>query len=115
MQNLQFLLSEPRERVLAFAITGEIDLATVAPLRDAMTAAAKSGNYDDIVIDLLGVDFIDSSGLHVIAETQRALRARGGDTKVICTGNVRKLFEIIGLNEILTLVEDRDEAYAVAA
>jgi anti-anti-sigma factor len=116
MQDFQLLLSEPHARVLELRLAGEIDLATVAPLREATTTAIASRDYDRLIFDLSGVTFIDSSGLHVLAQAQRALGRDGGATLVICAApNVRKVFELTGLDRLLQIVSDRAEALAPAA
>jgi anti-sigma B factor antagonist len=116
VQDLQLLITEPRERVLELRLSGDIDLATVEPLRDAARRSAASGDYDALVIDLLGVHFIDSSGLHALMEAHKAMVAAGGTTKVVCAApNLLKVFELTGLDRVLAIVTDRPEAYAVAA
>lgn len=116
MEFLQVLLTEQDERVLELKVSGEIDLATVVPLREATRAAARSGDYDALVVDLLGVDFIDSSGLHVLVEANRAMVEQGGEMTIVCASlNVLKVFELTGLDRVLTIVCARAEAYAVAA
>src|SRR5690242_244506 len=84
MQNFQLLLTEPDRGVLELKLSGEIDMGTVAPLRDTTATAAASGDYQCLVMDLTGVSFMDSSGLHVLVETQRALNAAGRAMKVVC-------------------------------
>src|SRR4051812_7477745 len=64
MQQFQLLLSEPSTRVLELRLSGEVDMATVAPLRDTTRTAVASGDYDCVVFDLSGVSFMDSTGLH---------------------------------------------------
>jgi len=116
MQDFQLLLSEPDMGVLELRLAGEVDMATVAPLRETAATAVASGDYDCMVLDLTGVSFMDSSGLHVLVETQRAMTAAGREMKVVCSsGNLLKIFELTGLDRVLTIVSDRSEAFAVAA
>ena len=116
MQDFQLLLSEPHARVLELRLAGEVDLATVAPLREATTTAIASGAYDRLIFDLAGVTFIDSSGLHVVAEAERAFSRNGGATLVVNPApNVRRVFELLGLDRLLPIVSDRAEALAPSA
>jgi anti-sigma B factor antagonist len=113
VQDLQLLLSEPGDAVLELRLTGELDMSNVQTLRDATAMA--SGSYHCLVFDLSELSFIDSSGLHALAEANRAMVARGGITKVICSpGNVLKVFELTGLDRLFSIVETRTEALAVA-
>jgi anti-anti-sigma regulatory factor len=35
----------------------------------------------------------------------RSLRERGGEISVVCPGSIRKIFEITGLDRVLTIAE----------
>jgi anti-anti-sigma factor len=116
MQDFQLLLHEPSAGVLEFKLSGEVDLATVTPLREATRTAAASGEYQWLVFDLLRVTFMDSTGLHVLAEAQHTMSRQGGGTKVVCDApNLRKVFELTGLDRLLSICSDRSEALVVAA
>jgi anti-sigma B factor antagonist len=116
VQDFELLLSEPSAGVLELKLTGEVDMATVQPLRDATSRAVESGSYECLVFDLSAVSFIDSSGLHALTDANRSMAARGGTTKLICApGNLTKVFELTGLDRVFSIVGSRAEAIAVAA
>ena len=52
------------------AIAGELDLATAEPVREAV-AKAMSQARQRLIIDLGGLTFIDSSGLHAILDAYK--------------------------------------------
>ena len=54
-------------------LTGELDIATVTRVREAYAEALEHAPTS-LVIDLAGVEFIDSSGLKFLIEADRALR-----------------------------------------
>lgn len=116
MQEFQLLLGEPSAGALELRLFGEVDLATVAPLREATQKAVASRDYQCLIFDLTAVTFMDSSGLHVLAETNRKMIAAGGGTKVVCgPGSLRKIFDLTALDRVLTIVGERDDALVVAA
>ena len=116
MQDFQLLLTEPSDGVLELTLIGEVDLGTVEPLRAATQTAAGSGDYNCLIFDLTRLGFIDSSGLHALTDAHKAMARIGGTTKIICGhGNLLKLFEITGIDQIVSIVGSRDEAIAVAA
>lgn len=84
-----------RDGSLLLVVQGELDLAT-APLLDVELARAKATGTPMIVVDLDQVDFIDSSGLHVLIkharldQTCRRVRLTKGSLPV------QRLFEISG-------------------
>ncbi len=116
MQDFQLLLSEPSAGVLELKLAGEVDMATVDPLREAAKTAASSGDYDTLVFDLTGLTFIDSTGLHALTEANRAMMARGGRVQIVCApGNLLKVFELTGLDRVFPIVQSRAEAFSIAA
>jgi anti-anti-sigma regulatory factor len=61
--------------------------------------------------NLAAVTFRDSSGLHVLAQAQRAIAVNGRRTTTVCApGNLRKIFD-----NVLTIVDDRELAFGGVA
>jgi anti-sigma B factor antagonist len=80
-------------------IVGEIDLA-VAP---AMQAVLTDG-HTDIIVDLSGVTFLDSSGIAAILRAYRHQTASGHCLSMRgATGPVRRVLEITGIDSVLPL------------
>ena len=100
--------TSPSAEFIVVSVTGELDLATAPRLRDALAAALGRGRRR-IVLDLLGVSFMDSSGLSVIVQAYKTIRADGGLTIACATDMVCQVFEITGLGRVIpvrpTLVE----------
>jgi anti-anti-sigma factor len=87
------------------AVTGDVDLATVDALRAQLTSALERG--DKVVLDLRDVAFMDTQGLAVVIETEK--HAAASDTKFVVVrapATVHRLFEMIGLTDRLTVVDD---------
>jgi anti-sigma B factor antagonist len=57
-------------------VRGEIDIATCERLRDAIEPHL--GPRQSVILDLSGVEFMDSSGLHVLERARGQLTADGG-------------------------------------
>jgi anti-sigma B factor antagonist len=95
------------------AIRGEVDLDAVPSIEPALDAAIRSA-AGAFVLDLCDLDFLDSSGLRLILRA-RALLARGDRAlAIVCPpGPVRRLFELVGIADLLFLYASRDEAAAV--
>jgi anti-anti-sigma factor len=82
------------------AAVGEIDLSTVGELRSAVTAT--TDGVDTLLLDLTGVEFIDSAGLGGLLELRSTLRARAVTLQINAgDGPVRQAMEITGLSELL--------------
>ena len=52
---------------------GEIDLATADPFEERATEAVMEAAGSSVLMDLSGVTFMDSTGLHLIVDVTRAL------------------------------------------
>lgn len=83
------------------ALSGEADLLG-APKLEAALKDACHGQAGLVVIDLSGLTFIDSSGLHALVAGHELCRARGQDLRIVRgPANVQRLFELTGVNEVL--------------
>src|ERR1700726_525773 len=63
-------------------VVGEVDIATVARLRERLSALAESGV--PLVADLDQVSFIDATGLGALARAARDAAAQGDGLYVVC-------------------------------
>src|SRR5271165_1550502 len=78
-------------------VAGEVDIATVAQLRERLAALAVSGV--PLVADLDQVSFIDATGLGALAGAARQAAAHGVSLHVICARpQTRRLFRVTGLD-----------------
>jgi anti-anti-sigma factor len=80
------------------AVSGEVDVATAGDLLDAL-AEATGGGPDRLVIDLLDVSFMDSSGLGVLV----AIRQRHPEipmTLVTGEGIVETVIDTVALHKM---------------
>jgi anti-sigma B factor antagonist len=75
MPSLALSVQPAREHVVV-VVGGEIDLATVDDLTAAVAELREDG-WDDIVLDLRGVEFLDSTGLGWLYWTAREARDSG--------------------------------------
>ena len=87
-------------------LSGEFDLAAVPGFEDRI-ADAESGSPAVIVVDLTGLEFMDSSGLRaLVSADDRARRASRRFAVVPGPPAVRRVFEITQLDQRLELVDD---------
>ena len=94
------------------AVGGEIDVYTAPKLRDKITELVAAGVYD-IVIDMEGVEFLDSTGLGVLVGGLRRVRAHDGSLDLVCTREpILKIFRITGLTEVFGIYQTVDQAIA---
>lgn len=83
------------------AVRGEVDVATAPRLRERLVELVGEGRTR-VIVDLDGVEFLDSTGLGVLVGALKRVRDHGGDLRVVCTvPRILKVFEITGLAEVL--------------
>ena len=94
------------------AIDGDVDVAAVPALERALEAAIET-TAGGFVVDLSGVEFMDSSGLLALLNA-RGLLARGARAlAVVCpAGPVQQLLEVAGVSELLVVCDSREDAEA---
>ncbi len=92
------------------AVRGEVDVYTAPRLREKLVELVAQGNYR-IVVDLNGVDFLDSTGLGVLVGGLKRVRSHGGDMALVCTHQrIIKVFEITGLTKVFPIHDTLDAA-----
>lgn len=80
---------------LVVAVHGELDIAT-SPLLDEALTRARRTDAARILIDLSGVSFIDSTGLHVLINHARAEGIRGRIRLTKWSSQVQRVVELSG-------------------
>ena len=69
------------------------------------------GQAADVVVDLSGVEFLDSAGVGVLVGLFRHARGLGGSARVCgLTPGVRTVLELIQLDRIFEIYDDVDAA-----
>lgn len=90
--------------VRVVAVSGELDLDTLAELNAAL--AADDGLLATTVVDLRGLTFIDSSGVSGVLAAARRARDAGG--RLVCvpgSPTVRRVFELTGVDTVVEWVD----------
>ena len=94
------------------AVSGEIDLFTAPEFKQRMSEPIDAGR-SQLVVDLSGTTFIDSSSLGVLIGAHRRLKLRGGSLVVVCTSDaIAKTFKVTGLDGVFTVAPTVESALA---
>jgi anti-sigma B factor antagonist len=102
--------TENRGSACTLTLTGEVDVYTSPELKKRMLAVIDGGCVN-IVVDLEGLDFIDSSGLGVLVSTLRRVKEQGGTLRLVCSKEgILKVFRITGLDKVFPVVATVEEA-----
>lgn len=88
---------------MRITIDGDIDIATLSVFGDAFEACRRSGGRE-LVLDMSGVRFMDSQGLHMLLATDQAMRDLGGNLVVASPSPaVRRLLDVSGLQPLVAV------------
>lgn len=94
---------EVRADVTVLVLHGELDIVTVAEVRDLLDEAGAAGPAR-LVIDLRDVPFVDVLCLSAILATVDRLRDTGGEAAVIgARAPVRRMCALLGADDALVL------------
>jgi len=84
-------------------VGGEIDVYTAPQLRERVVELVADGKVD-LVLDLSGVEFLDSTGLGVLVGALNRVRAQDGSLALVLTQErILKIFEITGLRKVFPI------------
>lgn len=89
------------ERTAVIGMSGQLSAMSAEQLREAV-AGALEHRRSRIVLDLGGVDFIDSSGLGAVIGGLKSARQAGGDLRIVNAGaQVMMILRLTNLDQIL--------------
>ena len=93
-------------------VGGEIDVYTAPKLREKLIDLVSAGSYH-LVVDMEGVEFLDSTGLGVLVGGLKKVRAHDGSLDLVCTQErLLKIFRITGLAKVFVIHESAEAALA---
>lgn len=96
---------------LVATLKGDLDIASVPRVRAEMEAALLQPGRKNLVLDLSGVTFMDSSGLGFLLGRYRLLSEQGGKVAVAgARAQVRRVLDLSGLAKIMPVTETVAEA-----
>jgi anti-anti-sigma factor len=91
-------------------LQGEVDCLSSPYLRGILDASI-DGGHADVVLDLTALEFMDASGLRVIANAADRLEMLGGTLAIRSPSElVRRMLDITGMTE-LTMPYPRESTY----
>ena len=92
---------EPDRDVVRVVPVGELDVGTVGQVAAQLTELRDAG-FKCLVLDLRRLEFMDSSGLHLILDADAHARTNGHDFSVSPGPPViQRLFELTGVGDHL--------------
>ena len=91
------------------AVAGELDMYTVTPLREQLEEVLDGGGRN-VLVDLTGVSFLESTTVGVLLDAARRLRSTSGHLVLVADDpRVLRVFGIAGLERVLRVESSLQE------
>lgn len=101
------------DRQIVAVLRGELDVTEAASVAASLAVAADTGR--DVIVDLEGLEYIDSSGLAALARARQHARRAGFDLLLAAPQRrVLRMLTITRLIDVFTVHACVDEAAGVA-
>ena len=94
---------EPRGGATVVVPAGELDLATAPALDEALARAFEAAGSGRVVLDLRGLEFIDSSGLRTLLTPRKQAEDAGARFSLVAGHRgLERTLEIAGVHGVFT-------------
>ena len=104
--------TDPLNGAPGVLVRGELDIDTARRLTHVLDMEIRA-SVGAFVVDLVDLDFLDSSGVNVLVRARALLGREDRELVVICPpGPARRIFEITNLDGLLVLFDSREQAAA---
>jgi anti-sigma B factor antagonist len=91
-------------------LVGEVDAYTSGRFREIMMGVIEEGARH-LVVSMTDVQYIDSSGLGALVGGLKRIREKDGRISIVCDKpQVRKVFEITGLERVFPMYDNEKDA-----
>lgn len=102
----------PVDEFSVVEVAGEIDVYTAPRLREQLVDLVDGGHFN-IVVDMRGVEFLDSTGLGVLVGGLKRVRQHDGTLRLVCAQErILKIFRITGLTKVFPIHATLEDAVA---
>ena len=102
----------PAASYVVVTLAGEADFENGRQLRDALVSQLSRGARR-LIVDVSGLDFMDSTGVNVLVAVRSSLRARGGSLALVAPRPlVARVLGALGAGQVMTVYPTVEEAAA---
>ena len=100
---------------MVLEVGGEVDVYTAPRLRERLVELVDAGARN-VIVDLGGVEFLDSTGLGVLVGAMKRLRVANGKFGLVCSKEpLLKIFRITALDQVFPIFPSVEAATSTSA
>ena len=105
------ITAKKKKGILVVSLEGELDHHTASQVREYMDEKLEDPTIKNIVMDIKGLNFMDSSGIGVLIGRYKVIAKRGGKLGVAnISSHIDRIFEVSGLYKIIKAYDGLQEA-----
>jgi anti-anti-sigma factor len=98
--------TEQNERAAVMRLDGELDMSGTFVLEPQLDRLAADQPEHEVLFDLRGLTFIDSTGLSVLIGAHERLREAGVQTRFLRgSDDVQRIFTVAGFDDVLDFTD----------
>lgn len=104
-------IDEHAEEYSIVTVRGEVDLHTAPKVQYAIERARESGSGKVVVVDMGGIDFMDSTALSMFARCKDTLQKSDTSLRFAAPSKaVERIFSVTGFRDYFDIYPDRSSA-----
>ena len=112
MSAFQILKEKLSDGVFLLTVRGFLDAHTFEELEKTINDLFEGGNYK-LIVDISGLEYISSAGAGVFIGAIGTAQENDGNIILMRPSpNVKEVFDLLGLSQIFTFKDNRDDAAA---
>jgi anti-anti-sigma factor len=105
------LKTKKNGNVIVIYLAGRLDVHLSADIEKEINEIIKNEPNADLLLNLLDVEYMSSSGLRIFVSTMRILKESKRSLKLCNMNNaVTKIFEVVELMDMFDIFETEDDA-----
>lgn len=103
--------TQKKKGILVVFLEGELDHHTASQVREYIDEKLEDPTIKNIVMDIKGLNFMDSSGIGVLIGRYKVVSKRGGKLGVVnINSHIDRIFEVSGLYKIIESYDGLQDA-----
>lgn len=96
-------------QIIDYKAIGSIDANNATSFQNELMRAVQSQDASTILVDMKGVEFLDSAGLMALITAYKSAQSRGKSLSICSISpSVRIIFELSQLDQVFTIFENKN-------
>jgi len=105
------ITSRKKKGILMVSLKGELDHHTAKQVREHIDKKLEDPTIKNIIMDIKGLNFMDSSGIGVLIGRYKIISNRGGMLGVInINSHIDRIFQMSGIYKLIKVYDQLDQA-----